>query len=241
MIPLNSVGHRLPRMDALLRVTGKAEYTGDVKMPGMLFAKVLRSPHPHARIKSIDVSKAKALPGVKAVLTYQNCDVTWSSGDTLGQRKIFNNPLRYTGEAVAAVAAVDRHVAEEALLLINVDYEVLPFVTDVDKAMEAGAPEIHPGGNLSPNNQRQRQPQVTRRGDVAQGLAAADRVFEDSFSSVHLNNAQLEIRAALAYWEGPKLTVYASTQGIANCQSDIAKDLKLEPANVRVICHYMGG
>ena len=241
MNPLNSVGHREPRIDALLRVTGKAEYTADVKLPGMLYARLLRSPHPHARIKSIDISKAQALPGVRAILTKDNCDTVWSSGDSLGQRKLFNNPLRFTGEAVAAIAAVNRHVAEEAMSLIQVDYEVLPFVLDVDKAMEEGAPEIHPGGNLSPNNQRRREPQTYTRGNAAKGFTEADRVFESSFTSSHHNNAQLELRTSLAYWEGSKLTVYASTQGIVNCQRDIAKDLKLQEADVRVICHYMGG
>ena len=125
MTPLNTVGHRTPRIDALLRVTGRAEYTGDVKLPGMLYARVLRSPHPHARITNINTAKAAALPGVRAILTKDNTDTVWSGGDTLGQRKLFNNPLRFTGEAVAAVAAVDRHVAEEALLLIEVEYEVL--------------------------------------------------------------------------------------------------------------------
>ena len=148
MTPLNSVGHRQPRIDALLRVTGRAEYTGDVKLPGMLYARLLRRPPPPARSRSIDISKAAALPGVRAILTKDNCDTVWSSGDTLGQRKLFNNPLRFTGEAVAAIAASDRHVAEEAMALIQVDYEVLPFVLDVDKALEEGAPEIHPGGNI---------------------------------------------------------------------------------------------
>jgi CO/xanthine dehydrogenase Mo-binding subunit len=228
-------------MDALLRVTGKAEYTGDIHLPGMLYARVLRSPHPHANIRKIDTSKAAALPGVRAILTRDNCDVTWSGGDTLGQRKLFNNPLRYTGEAVAVVAAVNRHVAEEALLLIAVDYEVLPFVTDVDKAMEPGAPAVHAGGNMSPNNQRRTEPQVYKRGDAAAGLAAADRIFEGNFTTSHHNNAQLEIRTSLARWEGDKLTVYASTQGIANCQRDIARDLGIKEPDVRVICHYMGG
>lgn len=241
MTPLNSVGHRQPRIDALLRVTGRAEYTGDVKIPGMLYARLLRSAHPHARIRSIDTSKAAALPGVRAILTKDNCDTVWSSGDTLGQRKLFNNPVRFTGEAVAAVAAVNRHVAEEALALIQVDYEVLPFVLDVDKAMADGAPEIHEGGNLSPNAQRRREPVTYKRGDAAKGFAEADRVFEASFTSSHHNNAQLELRTALAYWEGGKLTVHASTQGIANCQRDIAKDLNIPEASVRVICQYMGG
>ncbi|MEP7352426.1 MAG: xanthine dehydrogenase family protein molybdopterin-binding subunit [Acidobacteriota bacterium] len=241
MNPLNSVGHRTPRIDALLRVTGHANYTGDLHLPGMLYGRVLRSPHPHANVRKIDVSKALKLAGVKAILTPENCDVTWSGGDQLGQRKLFNNPVRYFGDSVAAVAAVDRHVAEEALLLIEVDYDVLPFVLDVDKALAEGAPEVHAGGNLSPNNQRRKEPQTYKRGDVAQGLAAADHVLEGSFETAHHNNAQLEMRVALAEWEGKKLTVYASTQGIANCQRDIAKDLKLQEADVRVVCQYMGG
>src|SRR5581483_8245505 len=95
--------------------------------------------------------------------------------------------------------------------------------------------------NLSPNNQRQRQPNVYRRGSVADGLKAADRVFEDKFTTVHHNNAQLELRVAVAEWKGDKVTVYASTQGISNCRTDIARDLKIPAENVRVICEYMGG
>ncbi len=241
MNPLNTVGHRTLRIDALERVTGKAQYTGDVKLPGMLYARVLRSPHPHARIRKIDVSRAKALPGVRAVLTYANCDVVWSSGDQQNQRKVFNNPVRYTGEAVAAIAAVNRHIAEEALALVDVDYEVLPFVLDPEEALKPGAPQIHEGGNISPDRQRRHEPSVERRGDIDAGLAAADHVLEDTYQTVHHNNAQLEIRTSLAQWEGPKLTVYASTQGIAMCQRDLARDLGMEEANVRVICHYMGG
>ncbi len=241
MTPLKTVGHATPRIDALKRVTGTAHYTGDIHLPGMLYARVLRSPHPHARIKSIDVSKAMALPGVKAILTSDNCDTVWSGGDQLGQRRLFNNPVRFAGDSVAAIAAVDRHIAEEAMHLVQVDYEVLPFVLDMDEAMKPGAIAIHPGGNLSPNNQRQAVPQVTRRGNIEEGLKAADHVFEDNFTSAHHNNAQLEIRVAVAEWSGDKLTVHASTQGISNCKSDIAKDLKLNPDNVRVICEYMGG
>jgi CO/xanthine dehydrogenase Mo-binding subunit len=241
MTPLKTVGHATHRIDALQRVTGAAKYTGDVHLPGMLYARVLRSPHPHARIRKIDVSKALALPGVKAILTHENCDVTWNSGDQLGQRRLFNNPVRFAGDPVAAIAAVDRHVAEGAMHLIEVDYEVLPFLTDVEEALKPGAIAIHEGGNLSLNNQRQPQPQTYKRGNVADGLKAADRVFEDNFTSAHHNNAQLEIRVSIAEWSGDKLTVHAATQGIANCRTDIARDLKIPVDNVRVISEYMGG
>ena len=241
MNTLNSVGHASPRIDALKRVTGAATYTGDIILPAMLYARVLRSPHPHARIRRIDVSRAQALPGVKAILTRENCDVVWGSGDTRNKRYLFNNPVRFVGDAVAAVAAVDRHTAEEATRLIEVDYETLPFVLDPEEALKPGAVEIQPGGNLSPTNQGARTPETYRRGNIDEGLRAADRVFEDHYTSAHINNAQLEPRVSIAQWEGDKLTVYASTQGISNCHTEIARDLKLAPEKVRVICQFMGG
>src|SRR4051794_15159270 len=163
--PMKVVGHATPRIDAGERVTGRAKYTNDVQLPGMLYARVLRSPHPHANIKSIDVSKAKALPGVKAILTNDNCKVVWGAGSVAGgqqysdqiksvtkhRRYAFNNPVRFVGEPVAAVAAIDRHTAEEALQLIAVDYEVLPFVLDHEEALKPGAPKIWPEGNIAVN------------------------------------------------------------------------------------------
>ncbi|HLH00978.1 MAG TPA: xanthine dehydrogenase family protein molybdopterin-binding subunit [Bryobacteraceae bacterium] len=238
---LRTVGHATPRVDAIQRVTGTATYAGDIRLAGMLYARVLRSPHAHARIRRIDLTKALALPGVKAVLTRENCDVIWSSGDMRNKRYLFNNPVRFAGDAVAAVAAIDRHIAEEALQSIEVDYELLPFVLDPEDALKSGAPEIQPGGNLSPNAQGRHEPETSRHGNVEEGLRTADRVFEDRYTSVHLNNAQLEPRVAIAQWTGDKLTLYASTQGISNCRTDIAKDLHLPLENVRVVCHFMGG
>jgi xanthine dehydrogenase molybdenum-binding subunit len=241
MTPLESVGHASPRIDAVQRVTGTATYTGDIHLPGMLYARVLRSPYAHARIRRIDVSRALALPGVKAIITHKNSRVVWSSGDMRNKRYLFNNPVRFAGDAVAAVAASTRHIAEEAMRLIDVDYEELPFVLDPEEALKPGAVEIQPGGNLSPNAKGEHEPDVYRRGNVEEGLRTADRVFEDRFTSVHLNNAQLEPRVSVAQWNGDKLTVYASTQGISNCRTDIAKDLQLPPEKVRVVCQFMGG
>jgi CO/xanthine dehydrogenase Mo-binding subunit len=241
MIPLKTVGHPTHRIDAELRVTGAATYTADLKLPGMLYARVLRSPHPHARIKRVDTSRAEALPGVKAILTRDNCDVTWASGDSRNKRYLFNNPARFAGDAVAAVAAIDRHTAEEAIGLIQVDYEVLPFVLDAEEALKDGALAIQPGGNLSPTVRGEHVPDVQKRGNVEEGFKAADHIYEDHYSSPHINNAQLELRAAMATWEGDKLTVYASTQGIANCRTDIAKDLNIPAEKVRVVCQFMGG
>ena len=252
-----TVGHPTPRIDAAERASGRANYTGDVKLPGMgmLYARVLRSPHPHARIRSIDTSRARALPGVKAIITHENCHVVWGSGSVAGgqqysdeikkitkqRRYAFNNPVRFVGEPVAAVAAVDRYVAEDALQLIDVDYEVLPFVLDFEEAYKPEAPKIWPEGNIALNNRNEPLPIGQKRGDVEAGFKAADRVFEDRYSTTFVHNAQMEPRAAVAHWEGDKLTVYTPTGGIANCQTDIARDLEMPKEKVRVVCQYMGG
>ena len=238
---MSAVGTPTPRIDAVSRVTGRARYTGDVRLPGMLFARVLRSPHPHASIAAIRTGKALALAGVKAIITHQNCRVIWSSGDTRNTRYLFNNPVRFAGDAVAAIAAVDEQTAEEAMHLIEVDYKVLPFVLEAEEALRPGAPEIHPGGNLSPAEGGKREPETYRRGNVEEGFRTSDRVFEDRYRSVHVNNAQMERRVSVAAWEGDKLTVYASTQGISNCQRDLAGDLKIPLERVRVVCEFMGG
>ena len=227
---LNVVGHDAPRIDAAERVSGKAKYTADVMLPGMLYARVLRSPHPHARIGRIDVSKARALPGVKAIVTHENCSVVWGAGSISGgaqyndevkkitkhRRYAFNNPVRFVGEPVAAVAAVNRHTAEEALQLIAVDYEPLPFVLDPEEALGADAVKIWPEGNLSPTARNEIQPIGQKRGSVEEGFKASDRVFEERFSTSFVHNAQMEPRSAVAHWEGDKLTVYTPTGGIAN-------------------------
>ena len=252
---LKTIGHATPRIDALERVTGKAKYSGDVRLPGMLYARVLRSPHPHARLRSIDVSKALALPGVKTILTHENSQVVWGAGGISGgqqyndeikkitkhRRYIFNNPVRFVGEPVAAVAAVNRHVAEEALQLIQVDYEVLGFVLEPEDALRPGVVQIWPEGNLSLNAQNQAQPQVTRRGNVEQGFNASDQVFEDRYTTAFVHNAQMEPRVCVATWEGDKLTLYTPTQGISNCRSDTARDLGMPVEKVQIVSQYMGG
>ena len=253
--PLKTVGHATPRIDAVQRVSGKATFTGDVRLPGMLYARVLRSPYPHARIRSIDTSKARALPGVKAIITHENGQVVWGAGSVAGgqqytddikkitkqRRYSFNNPVRFVGEPVAAVAATDRHIAEAALQLITVDYETLPFVLDPEAALEPSAPKIWPDGNLSLNQRNEAQPLAQRRGNIEAGLKSSAHVFEDRFSTAFVHNAQMEPRASVAVWEGDKLTVYTPTGGISNCHTDIARDLGMPAEKVRVVCEYMGG
>jgi CO/xanthine dehydrogenase Mo-binding subunit/aerobic-type carbon monoxide dehydrogenase small subunit (CoxS/CutS family) len=252
---LNVVGKFTTRIDAVERTTGKATYSGDVMLPGMLYARVLRSPHPHARIRAIDASKALALPGVKAVISHENCTVPWGAGSISGgaqyneeikkitkhRRYAFNNPVRFAGEPVAAVAALDRHTAEEALQLIAVDYEPLPFVLDPEEALKPGAPQIWPEGNLSPNARNETVPMGQKRGNVEDGFRAADHVFEDRYSTSFVHNAQMEPRVCVAAWDADKLTVYTPTGGVANCRTDMARDLGIAQEKVRVVCRYMGG
>ncbi len=253
--PLNTIGHSTPRVDAIERVTGAAKYTRDIKLPGMLYARVLRSPHPHARIISIDVSEAARLPGVRAIISGDNAQVVWGAGSiaggrqyndptkdaTLHKRYIFNNPVRCVGDSVAAVAAVDRRVAEQALALIKVEYQQLPFVLEPETALADGAAQVWPEGNLCPDFRNNYEPMVSNLGDIEAGLAAADQVFEDRYETSFIHNAQMEPRCALAHWQGEKLTLYTPTQGISNCRHDTARDLGLEDHQVRIVCNYMGG
>ena len=213
--PLNTIGNETARVDAVERVTGQAKYTRDWKLPGMLYAKVLRSPHPHARIVSIDTTEAAALPGVRSIITHEDAQVVWGSGSvnggrqyndptkdaTLHRRYIFNNPVRFVGDSVAAVAATDRHIAAEALTLIKVEYEELPFVLEPEESLADGAPQIWPEGNLCPDFRGELNPMVSDIGDVEAGFEEADRVFEERYETSFIHNAQMEPRCALAHWQ----------------------------------------
>src|SRR6266852_1231334 len=255
LTPRKTIGNPTPRIDAVERVTGKATYTGDIHLPGMLYARVLRSPHAHARIRQIDVSKALALSGVKFVLTHENCTVVWGAGSVSGGRQyvdeikkntrhnryVFSNPVRFFGEPVAAVSATSRHIAEEALRLITVDYETLPFVLDQEEALRPESVKIWPEGNLSLDANNEAEPEVYRRGNVEEGFRTAEHVFEDRYTTTYVHNAQMEPRVCVASWEGDKLTLYTPTQGTSNCRHDTARDLGIPDEKVRVICQYMGG
>jgi CO/xanthine dehydrogenase Mo-binding subunit len=254
--PMDTVGRDTRRIDAYERVTGRATYTRDLTFPGMLYARVLRSPHPHARIRSIDTSRAEALPGVRAVVTHETHQVVYGSGSIAGGRQysdaakditvhkryMFDNPVRYVGQPVAAVAAINRYIAEEALELIDIDWEELPFVLDVEEALEPGAPRIWPEGNLGLNIRNEAVPSGGVSGDPVAGFREASRVFTDRYTTAFVQDAQLEPRSAIAYWEGDdKLVLHTPTQGISNCRHDNAKDLGLEDHQVQIVCKYMGG
>lgn len=240
------VGKSVKRSDVLEKVTGEGRYTGDIAPTGMLFGKIKRCDIAHAKIKRIDVSKALAYPGVKAVLTHENVPRVLHYGSphprsascTLDQY-ILDNKIRFWGEGVAAIAATTEEIADEALDLIEVDYEELPAVFDTDDAQKPGAPLIHdvgPGGNLVLD------PVKVERGDVEKGFADADFVIEGEFSGGRPNPAYMEPNVCIADWDGSnKLTFWTSTQTSFMVRGALAEVLGLPLNKVRVLVDHMGG
>ncbi len=231
------VGKPLPRVDAFERVSGAAEYTYDVILPNMAYAAILRCPHAHAMVKSVDTSAAEKMLGVVAVLSGKSpgADIPWY-GFMTKQSMLFDPHCRYEGDEVAAVAAQTPYQAMDALKAIKVEYEVLPFVIDEESALKPGAPAIHEGGNSTG------QPRPNQRGDVEKGFAEADVVLEETFYTDTQIHSPMETHGSVVKWDGDKLTVWDSTQGIYACVlQPLAQELKLPLNNVRAISHYMGG
>ncbi|MEO1120779.1 MAG: xanthine dehydrogenase family protein molybdopterin-binding subunit, partial [Pseudomonadota bacterium] len=240
------VGTRPVRPDGLEKVTGKARFGADMALPGMLIGMILRSPHAHARIRSIDASKALALPGVKAVVTATDFQ---DPGD--GLRDVLENCMAgekalYDGHAVAAVAAINRFVAKRALALIDVDYEPLPHVTDVDAAMLPGAPALHEDAadESVPDGWSKN---VVRRyefghGDVDAGFAAADEVVERSFRTEAAHQGYIEPHACVASFGGDgQADLWCCTQGQYMVRATCAGIMGIEVAQLRVTASEIGG
>lgn len=228
---LDVVGQRVVRRGLREKLTGEARYSADLKLPGMLYGAILRSPHAHADVLSIDTSAAASLPGVHGIVT--PFDVP--AGRIDGDLPILDTRVRFEGDEVAAVAADSPELAAEALRLLDVQYEVLPFVLDADAALQPNAPEIHPGGNLVGG-----QPISHERGSVAQGFAEADLVLEEEYLVPAHGPAALEPRAALATWDGDKLTVWKSTRGVHPDRAALARALQMTESDITVIGPYLG-
>lgn len=230
------IGQAHPRIDGYERVSGAAVYPSDLILPDMLFGAIVRCPHPHARVVRVETGPADAMPGVQAIITAgtPGADLRWPYSRNL-TTKLFDSHCRFEGEAVAAVAAETPYQAWDAARAIVVQYEVLPFVADEARALVAGAPVIHEGGN--------RVGEVERyaRGDVARGFAAADVVLEASYRTETEFHTPMEPHGCVAKWDGDRLTIWESTQGVFPVQQRVASVLGLPLANVRVIGHYMGG
>ncbi|MGQ9601833.1 MAG: molybdopterin-dependent oxidoreductase [Candidatus Bipolaricaulia bacterium] len=246
------VGRSIPRVDGLPLVTGKPMFTDDFTLPGMLYAKILWSPHAHARIKRIDKSKAEALPGVHAVLTYK--DVPRVAYTRAGQDYpepspydyfILDKKVRYVGDRVAAVAAESLELAEKALKLIEVEYEPLPAVFSPEEALKEGAPIIHDEpeakGIYDPKRNICAHVDV-QVGDVEKGFKEADLILENEYRTHRVQHAQLEPHVTITYLdEQDRLVVRTSTQVPFHIRRQLAQALGLPVRKIRVIKPRIGG
>ncbi len=232
------IGANVRRIDAPGKVSGALKYAGDMVMPGMLHLQVLRSPHPHARIVSIDTSQAEAMPGVEGVITSADVPGTDGFGVFVCDQPIMaRGRVRYIGEAVAAVAADDAVTARRALDKIKVVYEPLPAVFDADEALRPGAPILH---EYAPDNVTKHIP--IRKGDVEEGFAASDIIVEQTYETQPVEHAYLEPEAGLAYVDHDGVvTVVSPSQNITHHRHMLARIIARPINKVRFIMSPVGG
>ena len=257
-IEYNVVGKRPVRPDGVDKVTGRAQYGADLQLTGLLHGKVLRSPHPHARIRSINTDQAQALPGVKAVVTAQDLPFASLSKDELGadygrlkfasDHILAGDKALYKGHPIAAVAAVNPHIAESALALIEVDYEILNAVIDVRQAMQDDAPILHQELRTSAMGQIGDQPTNIashlsyEKGDVAQGFTEADLIIERELTTASVHQGYIEPHNATAFWNADgQLNLWTSTQGAFAVRASVADVLRLPVSRVKVTPMEIGG
>ena len=256
---LSAIGKPTPRLDGRLKVTGAARYTADVRLPGMLHGKIVRSPHAHARVKSIDTSRAEKHPGVRAVHVLDHLLGSAVLKDRAQEEPSKYPVVRYVGQPICAIAAVTPHDAEEAAALVKVDYEVEPHVVDMDAERKPGAPIVFPGpaemagtagGGGGPSGVAQtgnvRGPVKTGplgppRGDVTKGFAEAEVTVEGTFRTQVQTHAPMETHGVVADWKDDGVTVYSSTQGTGTVRDEIAALFDLPKGKVRVVTEFMGG
>ena len=239
----NPVGKSVPRIDARQKATGEAVYAFDLKLPGMLVGKMLRSPYPHARILNIDTSKAEKLEGVAAVITAEDTfKIKFGSNEfffpnTVDQMALESEKVRYIGDEIAAVAAVDEETAQKALSLISVKYEVLSAVFDAVLAMKPGAPQIH----SAMNNIGVMMP--VQFGDADKGLKESDYIREDVFVLQSAAHCALEPHVSLGKYEvsNDRITLWTSTQAPFKVREALAKTLRMAEADIRVVKLNVGG
>ena len=237
------IGESVGRPDMPGKVTGRAQYAGDLSLPGMLHAKTKRSTVAHARIRRIDASRALAYPGVKAVLTHHDVPRVLHYGSphprsasVTKDQYILDSTVRYWGESVAVVAATGEEIAEEALDLIDVEYEELPAAFTVEQALAPGFPSIHEKtGNLVVD------PILVKRGDVDKGFAEADLILEGTYEMGRPTPAYMEPNVCVCQWDDDRLTVWISTQTPFMVRGILAEVLGLPHHKVRVLVDHMGG
>ena len=252
------IGTRPIRHDGVDKVTGRAIYGADIQLTGLLYGAIKRSPHPHARIKSIDTSRAEAHPGVRAVVTAHDLPQIADKLADLGEaivnlRDASNNVLAYgkvlyKGHAVAGVAAVNLHVAQEAVELIDVEYEPLPHVTGVLEAMEDGAPILHE--DMKTTSMGEETDKVSnianhfqhKMGEPDDGFAEADVVVEREFTTQTVHQGYIETHNATALWnEEGQLTIWTSTQGAFSVRDQMSEILQMPISKVKIVPLEIGG
>jgi CO/xanthine dehydrogenase Mo-binding subunit len=258
---VRGVGLALPRPDGPEKVTGRVEYVADIKRKDLLHAKLLRSPHAHARIVRLDASKARALPGVRAVLTAADIPELKRKAPTRAHAVLAIDRVVFAGQPVAAVAADEVAIAEEALDLIEVEYQVLPAAVDPLQAMQPGAPPVADVGTEADTSEALAHSAVAmakgetptkavnvsqtshvKRGDVAAGFAGSDVVIEHTYRVPMVHQGYIEPHAVLAEWDRMgQLTLWASTQGSFNTRSEVADVLGIDENRIKVIPVECGG
>jgi xanthine dehydrogenase YagR molybdenum-binding subunit len=216
------IGKSIKRLDGPDKAMGKAKYTYDIVRPGMLYGEILGSPHARARVTGIDLTAAQKLPGVKAAIAVKD-----PSDPAKSQ-------INYQGEEVAAVAATTEEIARDAMRLIKVDYEVLPPLATIEQAMSPTAPSAFPRGNVT-------SPNLRGEGDVEAALKTATHVVEGLYQTQVQTHTSLETHGGIAEWDGDKLLLHVSTQGINASRDGIADGLGIPKPNARVVTDYMGG
>jgi xanthine dehydrogenase molybdenum-binding subunit len=237
--PLRVVGRSVTRVDAHAKITGAAEFSADrVTAKNLLHGKTLRSPYAHAEVVSIDTAQAEAIPGVRAVITYHDAPtIPFEAGeDGAAPVYLLNNILRHAGDEVAAVAAESEEIADEALRAIQVEYRVLPFVLNEERALAADAPSVRGSTNLAGE-----EPIEFSRGDIAAGMKEADLVVEQTYRTQSTSPLALEPRYALASWQGDRLTVWKASRNVYGEREKLARIFQLAHEQVRVIAAYLGG
>jgi len=259
---VKGIGLSIPRPDGPEKVTGQVQYVADLNPRGLLHAKLLRSPYAHARIVRIDVSRARALPGVRAVLTAADIPELKRKAPTRAHAVLAIDRVVFAGQPVAAVAADEPAIAEEALDLIDVRYEVLAVSADPLEAMKPGAPPVADAGTEADTSEAQAHGSVAgvtteakpakavnisqqariQRGDVAKGFAESDVVIEKTYRVPMVHQGYLEPHAVLAQWDTTGfLTLWSSTQGSFNTRSEVADVLELSENRIKVIPMECGG
>ena len=252
MKPLRVVGKALPRLDGVDSVTGRATYTVDVALPGLFHARLFRSSLPHAKILRLDVRRARALTGVAAVLIAGGAPAKRFGFGVQDEELFARDKARYVGDVIAAVAAVDEQTADQAIDLIECDYEAVPAVLTVDEALGENAPLVHEelrsyrlntvlGRDWHPVNGTNIAHQTSfSKGDIDQGFAEADEIFDHTFRSQQVQHCSLEPHAVVAQWNGDRLTLWTSTQKVFLVRSGLADLFDLSEDKIRVIASKVG-